>query len=75
MRCRSSGTKISRRGGGETLEQRIELAQAEGGVVTAGWIFSHRGIGAAVACQAAVTMRLTWSDRAIAYCSERRYVD
>ena len=69
MRCRSLGTKISRRAGEQTLEQCIELAQAEGRVETAGCIFSH-GVGAAVSARQ-YDDALTWSDRAFAYCSER----
>ena len=38
-------------GGRETIEQCIELAQEEGLVELAGWIFSH-AVGAAIAREA-----------------------
>ena len=63
------GNRRFREGGRETLEQCIELAQEEGLVELAGWMFSH-AIGAAVgARQYEVAVAL--SDRAVDYCGER----
>jgi DNA-binding CsgD family transcriptional regulator/tetratricopeptide (TPR) repeat protein len=56
-------------GGRETIEQCLELAQENGFVELAGWIFSHAIAAAIVARQYEVAVALC--DRAVDYCSER----
>jgi DNA-binding CsgD family transcriptional regulator len=56
-------------GGRETIEQCIELAQEEGLVELAGWIYSHV-VGAAIANRQ-YEVAITLADRSVDYCSER----